>query len=693
MRAWFTVRNVVLTVFGVLFLMMYIQVQSIFGTFSFLQGRDSSLITEIGELRDSYVTMGSDMNEVREFLRMPEKNYANLQEMSSTDTEGKNDNDVQLALFKYVDFLTSDHVLSGKVAQGKSLLTGLTESTNFADYLNGESLKLSALAENEDGISVRIESEGGFVLATYHLDKVTGKLSLKTMTEEQKVEENKAQDFEAAAIKFLNENKDGLMKTAENIAAKQGAIAKAINLGTTRKVLAESGLELKADAKAGNLEIVYPILNKTGEIVAEISLHTDEGEIWLVDKNDSSMSVRVTDIATGLAPFLQKLDGRTFIEKKAAQALKDLRDTINDKGFRLLLSESGFSIADASREDEDRIYYDIFDPKGAHVSSLVVEKSTGVINIVKPDGTNAENILFFDPEFKKKTLEIPDVVPEYGDDISSKENAFNILIAGKNGGLVDTMIFAHINEDKRTIRMISIPRDLFYNGRKINALAHSYGMPELKKVISKITGYELDKYIVVDMYAFIDVVDLIGGVDITLDSPLIDPSYRVVNNGVASTLHYEPGDYHLGGVEALRLARSRKTSSDFARAERQQAILEAIQDKAQEFGFGDADTIYEIAKSVLSKVETDVTLDEALAYYFRYQSYEIESNDVMTSGNILYVPPYIAAEQCEKLKEEAAAAGQPDPGCDNENQAYTLLPRDNNWNLIKWFFREKFEGV
>ncbi|MEK7085413.1 MAG: LCP family protein, partial [Patescibacteria group bacterium] len=334
----------------------------------------------------------------------------------------------------------------------------------------------------------------------------------------------------------------------------------------------------------------------------------------------------------------------------------------------------------------------ISDKNGTHISSLVVEKSTGVINIVKPDGTNSQNLFFFDPDFKKKTLEIPDDIPEYGDTSFSDEDDFNILIAGKNGNLVDTMIFAHIDEQKRTIRMVSVPRDLFYNGRKINSLAYYYGMPELKSVLTKLSGYELDRYIVIDMYAFIDVIDLIGGIDIRLDNAVIDPTYKTIDNGKVGTLYYEPGDYHLGGKEALRLARTRHTSSDFARAERQQKILEALQNKAKNFGFGDADTIYEIAKTVLSKTETDISIDEAIAYYFRYQNYKIVSNDVMSSGNVLYVPPYITTENCQKLIEAAEAAEQPKPDCENENHAYTLLPLNNNWNVVKWFFKQKFEA-
>ena len=65
----------------------------------------------------------------------------------------------------------------------------------------------------------------------------------------------------------------------------------------------------------------------------------------------------------------------------------------------------------------------------------------------------------------------------------------------------------------------------------------------------------------------------------------------------------------------------------------------------------------------------------------------------MSSGNVLYVPPYITTENCRRMEEAARAAGQPDPGCAGQNHAYTLLPRNNNWNVIRWYFQENFEAV
>lgn len=686
-------KNILITVLVVFLLIQYIQIQGVLGNFSFLQGRSSSLIDELGQLKDTYTQVGSDLNEVREFLRMPTKKYAGFDEPENDANDGKNENELQLAFFQYVDFLAKNKNIEQNLATYRTLLDGLKKSESFSSFLKAESLTVSDLIEDDNSLSLRISGPEGEELAVYYYVKDDSTLFFRTSKQKEEVDSQKLEELESEITEFLKNNKGDLLKAFADIRKKKAEIEAAINSEKTLQVKNELHIKLDPNSIEQNLKITYFIYNKTSDVIGEIVLDTKSGKILLADKNNEKLSLEVTDINTALIPFLKKLDIRTFIQKKVDQARKDIEATIEDKGFKLLLEQSKLKISAIPREDNLRYYYDIFQEDGSKLSVIVVEKSTGVVNIIRPDGTNAQNIFFFDPGLKKKTLEIPDNVPVYEGTPVSDKGSFNVLIAGKHGSLVDTMIFAHIDENKRTVRMISIPRDLFYNGRKINAFAHSYGMDELKRVLSDISGYKLDKYILIDMYAFIDVIDLIGGIDIHLNQAVIDPTYRTVDNGKEGTLHYEPGDYHLGGKESLRLARTRHTSSDFARAERQQMIIEAIQSKAQNFGFGDAETIYQIAKTVLGKTETDISLDEALAYYFRYQNYQIESNNVMSSGNVLYVPPYITTENCRKMINEAAAAGAPKPDCENQNNAYTLLPRDNNWNIIKWYFKENFEAA
>jgi LCP family protein required for cell wall assembly len=301
-------------------------------------------------------------------------------------------------------------------------------------------------------------------------------------------------------------------------------------------------------------------------------------------------------------------------------------------------------------------------------------------------------------------LILPDKIPNYGKEAKTVAGQFNLLVAGKNGGLVDTMILANINPQKGKITLVSIPRDLFYKSRKINSFYSAYGMEELKRALSTITGYKIDKYILVDMYVFIDIINIIGGIDVHLGAPVIDPTYKTCDGGVCSTLYYRAGDHHLNGKQALRLARTRHTSSDFARAERQQMILGAIKQKAQKFGFGDANNLRKIAQTVLAKTETDISLPDAISYYFRYQNLQLSGGHVLSSGNVLEskfsgdlkpLDPKCTAPKPAQPPQEGQPAPAPGPAvnCKKERGQYILLPRGGNWNTIKWFFHQIIEGT
>jgi polyisoprenyl-teichoic acid--peptidoglycan teichoic acid transferase len=292
---------------------------------------------------------------------------------------------------------------------------------------------------------------------------------------------------------------------------------------------------------------------------------------------------------------------------------------------------------------------------------------------------------------------LPKIIPDYGNKAKKIEGQLNILVAGSHGGLVDTMILANINPASRRITLTSLPRDLYYNNRKINSIYGLYGMEELKRTIAFVTGFEVDKYILIDMYAFIDVIDLIGGIDVHLDEAVIDPTYKTFDGGEWGTLYYRAGDHHLSGRQALRLARTRHTSSDFARSERQHLILAAIQAKAQSFGLGDASGLKILAKQVLDKTKTDISLAEAIAYYFRYQSFEINGGNVLSTENVLDSKfandEGYAVAGCPASKK--ATEDQKKKCAEYDRGAYILVPKNDDWNTVKWYYRKiiKFDTL
>ena len=279
---------------------------------------------------------------------------------------------------------------------------------------------------------------------------------------------------------------------------------------------------------------------------------------------------------------------------------------------------------------------------------------------------------------------MPETLPEY-DELAASGEGVNILICGKHGSNVDTIIFANVNPENKKVTLISLPRDLYYQERKINSVYYYYGMDEFIREVEDITGQQIDKYMLIDMYVFADIIDAMGGIDITLTEDLIDPSYTTYDNGIWSTLYYPAGDYHLNGTQTLRVARSRHYSSDYDRAERQQMILESIKDKTLSMGLRDTTALFEIVELVMDNTETDIGINEALMYYVQYKDYDISRGNVLSTGNILenqhvYVDYDTSAEEevCDEVSGE----------CEVQNFVYTLIPAGGNWDYIKWYFTQ-----
>ena len=274
----------------------------------------------------------------------------------------------------------------------------------------------------------------------------------------------------------------------------------------------------------------------------------------------------------------------------------------------------------------------------------------------------------------------------------------NFLIIGANGGLTDTIIYAHVDVSKQRITLISIPRDLYINNRKINAIYHSFGMNDLMRQLTTITGYKIDKYIFIDMYAFVDVIDAIGGVDITLDQTVVDPTYKVYDDGKWGTLYYPPGTYHFNGRQVLRLARTRHTTSDFERAKRQHLILDSLRQKTLSLQVGDADKILKMAQIILGSTQTNISPQEAIMYFFRFRNFEVHKDNVLSTANIL--ESYNKNDELQKTMLDECnlmPEGEDKIKCFKDADTmdkgeYLLKPQNDNWNLIKWFFRSTFEG-
>lgn len=217
---------------------------------------------------------------------------------------------------------------------------------------------------------------------------------------------------------------------------------------------------------------------------------------------------------------------------------------------------------------------------------------------------------------------IPSPVPTY--EVSG--DITNVVLLGSDSpidggpGRTDTIIIVSINRRAQTASMISVPRDLYVylpdrGMDRINAAFARGGPDLLKSTILYNFGVPIHYYARIDFDGFIQVVDIIGGIEMPVsceftDWRLIEPGLDIhdPDNWAPYTLH--PGIHAMDGEMALWYARSRLMSSDFDRGRRQQQLLRAILNKGVDINIiGQAPSLYETYRSM---VETDMDIGRIL---------------------------------------------------------------------------------
>ncbi|MFN8418474.1 MAG: LCP family protein [Anaerolineae bacterium] len=235
----------------------------------------------------------------------------------------------------------------------------------------------------------------------------------------------------------------------------------------------------------------------------------------------------------------------------------------------------------------------------------------------------------------------PTVTTDYGITAWNGDRRFTILVMGLDkrpgeegtGFRTDSLILVSINPKTQQIGLLSIPRDTYVampNQPDLVKVNRVYVLGELNRpgdgpkllvqTMQYNLGMRIDSYVAVSFDAVIKLVDAIGGIDINVPAEIDDPEYPSMDYGY-EPLYIPAGIVHMDGQLALKYARTRHGSSDFARAERQQEVIMAMRARMTQ-----PQVIASLVPQALSLwtdlsqyVITDVGFDQALslAWYLK----------------------------------------------------------------------------
>lgn len=221
----------------------------------------------------------------------------------------------------------------------------------------------------------------------------------------------------------------------------------------------------------------------------------------------------------------------------------------------------------------------------------------------------------------------------------AQEGRINILLLGMRGAndpsgglLADSIILVSLDTKNNKVALISVPRDMDVKipetsqRGKINSV-YSYwesggknqGIPKMEEMLGQVTGLKVDYTIVTNFQGFQQLIDAVGGINITLKKAFYENQQFVQGNECGGTFSLPAGTVHLDGAKALCYARARDETSDFDRSKRQQVILKTLKDKMLSLGtLADFGKVNSILNTIGNNVKTDLTPDEMKGLYNQY---------------------------------------------------------------------------
>lgn len=233
---------------------------------------------------------------------------------------------------------------------------------------------------------------------------------------------------------------------------------------------------------------------------------------------------------------------------------------------------------------------------------------------------------------------------DYLESTASVEQPFTVLIMGvdsKYDGLNanaafngDTLMLISFNPHTLNATVFSIPRDTYVpiaclnnDSSKINSSA-AYGTKCVINTVQNLVDINIDYYIKINFKGVVDLVDALGGVDVTVPDGIKFCEQNSNRSHKAKDLQcISSGFQHMNGEQALAFARHRKTlpAGDFQRVQHQQLVVEGIANSAK--NLKNINDFYKVLDAITKNMDTNMTTKEMMNLYNVGKSVILNANE------------------------------------------------------------------
>ena len=283
--------------------------------------------------------------------------------------------------------------------------------------------------------------------------------------------------------------------------------------------------------------------------------------------------------------------------------------------------------------------------------------------------------------------------------VESVEGRTNVLILGKGGeghaasDLTDTIIFASVSLGKPAVSLFSLPRDVWIPEIRAKVNSAYYwgeqkqeggGLILAKSTVEEIVGQPVHYALVVDFSGFVEIIDVLGGIEVDVERAFVDTKYPIPGKEEDlcegdkeykcryETISFEKGVQIMDGATALKFVRSRNAEgeegTDIARAARQQKVLLGIRQKVlSPATFLSPLKLIRIWKVVMKSIESDIPAEKGAVLVRKAFSAREKVSTFVLADELLLNPPSL-------------------PRFDYQ---YVFIPREGDWSEVHQWISER----
>lgn len=332
--------------------------------------KQAELLYEFTQVKEGVVQYGTDLNEMREYLLLPARQYdffpKKIDEMETDE--------LAFGVYRFADQVGKDYLLKNRQKSSYEAIKSLKNDQAFLNELKALGLMPPRyLEESADFVKFKLYQDKVTAATGLVLNRQKAEFYMESISGTDRLDTKEDETLSQAVLHYLQNNLETILDLKIRITAQKQAIKELWQEEMVAIVLSAKKLQVSLNPSEVEKGFEYIVYNSA--TIPLLSLWIDRKTSFIQLENDSYATIDA--LRPDLLVRLDQLDGETEQEKTLQAKMEALLLLLSEPAFLDVLKVNRLQL-EGVREQENRLYHDLKNiDSGEILGSIIFETLTG----------------------------------------------------------------------------------------------------------------------------------------------------------------------------------------------------------------------------------------------------------------------------------------------------------------------------